>query len=623
MKRINLLLAVIVILVPYVGAQSPSSLDTLSSSHPRLLFHDSDIAAIRQAIAADPHLQQELQAYKASGEALLIKAPDTYTIGGPEHTLLDTSRDMEGRILLLAGLYRLTGDSRFAHRATQEMLAAAAFPDWYPKHFLDTAEMTAALGIGYDWLYVTLSGPDRAAIHDAIVTKGIAPWLSLMHANQFHSRNNWVQVCHGGETIGALAIAERNSPADLDLAHQVLDYAQPAIAKIMQLFAPDGGFEEGPVYWNYATIYNVLYIAALDSSLGRDFGASEASGFSKTANYHMQSIGPTLEYANFGDADSDAFPAPQMFWFARRFDNPGYAAQERALDSVLVGHMAYQGLRQSSRFAILGLMWEALLPTSSDAPSPPLSASFTRIAQAYMRSGGNDRNAWYVGFKGGDAHASHGHLDLGTFVLDALGERWALDLGADNYGLPGYFGQQRWTYYRMRTEGHNTLTVDGQNQDLDAKAPLSKTGTDHNNPFAIVDLGQAYKNKLTLWRRGVTLVDHRGFLVQDEVTPVAPVDVVWNFHTAASIHISSNGRSAELVQEGVVLEARILSPAAVQFATTSAQELPPQASNEGISNLVIRLPKQASAEKIIVYFSRPGDQVTPQIQPLSTWGMVQ
>ena len=43
-------------------------------------------------------------------------------------------------------------------------------------------------------------------------------------------------------------------------AEQVISYARPAMAEIMQLFAPDGGFEEGPVYWTYATIYNVLYI---------------------------------------------------------------------------------------------------------------------------------------------------------------------------------------------------------------------------------------------------------------------------------------------------------------------------------------------------------------------------
>ena len=69
------------------------------------------------------------------------------------------------------------------------------------------------------------------------------------------------------------------------------------------------------------------------------------------------------------------------------------------------------------------------------------------------------------------------HLDLGSFVFDNFGQRWAIDLGADNYGLPGYFtSPKRWSYYRLGTEGHNTITINGENEGLDAKAPLSLVG---------------------------------------------------------------------------------------------------------------------------------------------------
>ena len=33
------------------------------------------------------------------------------------------------------------------------MLEVSSFTDWYPKHFLDVAEMTTALALSYDWLY--------------------------------------------------------------------------------------------------------------------------------------------------------------------------------------------------------------------------------------------------------------------------------------------------------------------------------------------------------------------------------------------------------------------------------------------------------------------------------------
>jgi hypothetical protein len=59
------------------------------------------------------------------------------------------------------------------------MLTVANFPDWHPEHFLDTAELTTALAIGYDWLYDYLSPEDRSAIRRAIVDKGLRPGSRL------------------------------------------------------------------------------------------------------------------------------------------------------------------------------------------------------------------------------------------------------------------------------------------------------------------------------------------------------------------------------------------------------------------------------------------------------------
>ena len=55
----------------------------------------------------------------------------------------------------------MTGDKRYALRAQKEMIAAAAFDDWNPSHFLDVAEMTTALAFGYDWLYDELDPQAR------------------------------------------------------------------------------------------------------------------------------------------------------------------------------------------------------------------------------------------------------------------------------------------------------------------------------------------------------------------------------------------------------------------------------------------------------------------------------
>ena len=607
-------LALLFVSLP-IQAQAVAPLNTLYPQHPRLFVHDSDLPAIKHAIATDPFVRRIYEGQLAIGEKLLNTPPDTYAIGGPEHTLLATSRDMEGRIFTLSGLYRLTGQKRFADRAIQEILAAASFPDWYPRHFLDTGEMTAALGLGYDWLYPVLTPEQRETVEHAIATKGIDPWLERIRDGQaaHHEHNNWNQVCNGGESIGALAIAD----VDPQRADAILDHARLAIGAIMGLFAPDGGFEEGPGYWNYATSYNILFIDALDSALGTDFGMSEMPGFADTGDYHIQATGPTDLFANFSDAGMGIYPSFQMFWFAHRFNKPEYAAHEREI--VESAKLDLREARESSRFGIFLLIWAARDANAGRGHPLPLVESFQRTDQAYLRSAWHDPDAWYVAFKGGDAHASHGHLDLGSFIMDAGDQRWASDLGPDNYGLPGYFGRQRWSYYRMRTEGHNTLTIDAQNEDLDAKGPLTAVGTMGNILYAVADLNQAYKGKLSSWNRGIALLDKQRVLVQDEIAPAITVDVVWNFHTFADVKIAASGRHAMLTRGGKTLEARILAPAAARFSTVSAQAPLPNAPNPGVTNLVISLPHQSKAETVAVLFTKPGDTTHPILKPLSTW----
>ena len=62
--------------------------------------------------------------------------------------MLKTARKMLKRASVLGLAWHLWGDDRYAARGRAELLAVAAFEDWNPHHFLDTAEMAAAVSIG-------------------------------------------------------------------------------------------------------------------------------------------------------------------------------------------------------------------------------------------------------------------------------------------------------------------------------------------------------------------------------------------------------------------------------------------------------------------------------------------
>ena len=378
-------------------------LRALRPDHPRLYVLDEEIDGIKQQIKSDARLRRWYDRLQKDAEKMLKEPVVVHRLIGPR--LLDQSRAALRRISTLAGLYRLDGDHRKADRARQEMLAAAAFPDWNPAHFLDVAEMTNALAIGYDWLYQFLTDADRARIRQAIVEKGLKPGLLIYESGRGWPTviHNWNQVCNGGLTAGALAVADREP----DLARQLIDHARRSIVRAMASFAPDGGWAEGPGYWNYATEYNVFFLSAVESALGTDFGLKQMAGFRETGEFRMQSIGPLNRTFNYADAHDSPGAAPQMFWFAKAFSRPDYAEHE----SRYIG----------DRAGIFHLLWAAGLPAALPDSAPPLDKLFRGIDVAFFRSAWNDKDAIFVAFKGGDNRANHSHLDLGTFVLDALG----------------------------------------------------------------------------------------------------------------------------------------------------------------------------------------------------------
>ena len=113
------------------------------------------------------------------------------------------------------------------------------------------------------------------------------------------------------------------------------------------------------------------------------------------------------------------------------------------------------------------------------------------VETALFRSDWDDPEALFVGVKAGYNQAHHGHLDLGNFEMDALGVRWARDLGGDNYNLPKYWSYQqggtRWTYYRLNSFSHNVPVLGGENQNANATAKMTRFESSETFPFAEVD----------------------------------------------------------------------------------------------------------------------------------------
>jgi hypothetical protein len=219
---------------------------------------------------------------------------------------------------------------------------------------------------------------DRTTIRKAIVEKGLKPGLKdYAEGVRWTVReNNWNQVCNGGLTVGALAVADE----DPDVARQIINRARESIMASRRAFAPDGGGAEGPGYWNYATRYEVFFLAALQTALATDFGFKQKTeGLPDTGRFRIYSIGPLNLQFNYSDARENIGSASQMFWFASEFKRPLYAQHE----SRLIG----------DKPDIFHLLWYDSSTRATPEPELPLDTLFRGVNVAFFRSAWRDPQA--------------------------------------------------------------------------------------------------------------------------------------------------------------------------------------------------------------------------------------
>ncbi len=578
-RLLRLLVGFIVCLCPRVRAETISMpLSPPPPSHPRLLVSGDKFASLREQVETDPVSARFFAGLRLRADALLALPPVTYKKDGKR--LLAVSRAALERISTLAMMARLTGETRYSDRAIAELRAVCAFHDWNPSHFLDTAEMTLAVAIGYDWLYDQLLTSDRRKISRAILELGLSPsdtgpepqrwWVS--------GRNNWNQVCHAGMVAGAIALADEQP----ELARRIIDRAARNLHFAADGYAPDGAYPEGPGYWGYGTTFHVILVEAIEHFTGKPSDLAAFPGFLHSADYMLQMVTPTGALYSYSDCNIRTGENLTQYWFARRtgradllFGNAALLEASRPGRSVP---------SESERIAALALLWLDPRLTNATVTPPPLSW-YGRGPNpvATHRSAWADPRATFIGLKGGSASLSHGHMDAGSFLLEADGVRWAVDPGMQSYlsleskGVALWSGEQggpRWDVFRLGPDAHNILRFDGAPPQVAGRGELVRFST--QPATAVVNLDAVYGGQVASVSRGVTLAPDRSVLIQDEWSTAAnAVNVTWQMLTEAD-HVQADENEVHLAAGNATLTLRVLAPAGAKIAVEDVSK--PRAS---------------------------------------------
>ena len=359
---------------------------------------------------------------------------------------------------------------------------------WNPDHFLDLAEFAAMNAIAYDWLYDFWTDDQRTAIMWSIINLGLyygdqalnpattaldygRSWWTGVPNGQTEVNGNWNCVCNGGLTMAALAIIDEDPSG---LAASVLSMTGPNAARnCFQAAWSDGTWAETSDYWYFGTTGAAEMVASLVSAYGDDRGLTSVAmpNWNLTSLFHIYVQGQTSKF-NYGDTGPNKYStnANSLMLWGSIYNTPLYTLYQRDQYDAAepFGVFYYEP-------TVEGTWWDNL----------PLDSHFNSAEGewASARSSWTDLTGTYWAIKAGQLlnHQTHGDLDLGDFVIDAMGTRWFGQLGSGQYLSTDYFSSElqnseRWLYYNCRTEGQNTLLIDWQNQNVNA-TPTTNYGS--------------------------------------------------------------------------------------------------------------------------------------------------
>lgn len=265
--------------------------------------------------------------------------------------------------------------------------------------------------------------------------------------------NNWNAVVHGGIVGAALAlddsVAERA---------EIIAAAELGTQFYIKSFPSDGYSPEGMGYWKYGFGHYVLLSEAVYVSTGGKINFYDRDNIRNVAQFPRRFEMSSGLYPSFGDALFLEVPAP---WLGHIIDRR-YGLED-GTPRTLTPDPTFSAFLYSYG-AILGFDSKAppIITKGATVPRGHRVRDWFEKSQIYIgRSTAPSPDALNIAIKGDNNGVSHGHNDLGTFVVSRGGLPVLVDPGVTNYNSVT-MGPKAFEYQIKGSYGHSVPLVAGQ-----------------------------------------------------------------------------------------------------------------------------------------------------------------
>jgi len=291
--------------------------------------------------------------------------------------------------------------------------------------------------------------------------------------------NNWNPwIC--SNALWVVGVVEE----DMEVREKAVTNALYYLDNFIGGYAPDGGCDEGPVYWGAA---GAAYMDCLEIIADLTAGRINI--------YHESLIKNVVEYIakvyvgngyslNFADG------APQP-----NYKREMLASYAKDVNSEMLYSFARSkgcwGASGDHNHVYRGYKYLCMPEIEGGTSIAPLKVFFPDLQVAATRGSVIAEDGLYLAFKGGSNSESHNHNDIGSIVVYTDGKPMFIDAGSGTY-TKKTFSSERYTIWTMNSDYHNTLNFGGTVQEKGGQYKATVLSYDDASGKMTLDLSKAY-----------------------------------------------------------------------------------------------------------------------------------
>ncbi|GHC03607.1 carbohydrate binding domain-containing protein [Cerasicoccus arenae] len=456
--------------------------ETLKSDDPQLAKR---IMTQAERFYLQPPPELSLEAYQAS-----VKSGDRQIDNVTSHRRY--------RLVILVLAEAMENQGRFLPAINSEIKAICSEPSWIlsahvpfsgDRNDLGTAMTAWNLATVYDILGNRLNPQTRELIKKEVKSRALSKYLATVRGEakpEWWSLdpNNWNAVVHGGLVGSAIVFLD-----DPHERAEVIAGAELGVKRYINSFPPDGYSLEGMGYWKYGFGH---YILLAETAYQSTNGLVDL--------YTPENCRLIILFPYRFEMDQGLFPAygdamltePSSGWLNHIIDKR--FGLEAGTERVWAPDPTYSAFLYSYGVNL-----------AFDDNEPPLIKADSSMLNGHRLHDWFDLSQIYVGrlpegvdglsfsFKGGHNGVSHGHNDIGSFVVELGGVPVLVDPGVPVYNAAS-MGPNAYQHHVKASYGHPVPLVAGQWQKhgSEYKAMVLETDFDEAGDHIVLDIAQAY-----------------------------------------------------------------------------------------------------------------------------------